>query len=265
MKKYILSIIFVCAVTALSSCGKDPIDTYHVKNSAVVFKAKSNSFSLKGMTADSAIVKIPVTLVGPATDYVRQIGLEISDSTAVEGTDYSVLSSQIDSGALGGNIVIKINKLKDGVGSLCSTFKIVPNEYFREGYPSYSKSLISWSEIYVRPTLNVWHYWYLIFSNGYSQNLHKLIIEELGEEVEHYTMKKVYAESDTSLIYKLPTWWYSASRQLRDAVEEHDKANPGNPYMHSSDYEKYDSYVQAVGEGTKPETIPTILETLNVF
>ncbi len=262
MKK-ILTIL--AAALLLASCVKDPIKAYDISDSTVYFTSATNVFSLIGKSGDEIELNIPVALVGPVADYPREIALEIEDSTAVKDVDYRIVSSQIDSGAYSGNIVIRVKALSTEVDELYTRFTIAPNSFFPLSFRRNSSSTVGWTASYARPRYEVWRAWFLFFSNGYSKNLHKLLSEELGADVETYVNTKKFATDNPELTYKLPTWWYSASRQFREMVENHDRANPGNPYMHSSDYERFSSSVTAVGEGTKPETIPTILETLNVF
>ncbi len=265
MKKIYYILIFSLLAGVLSSCAKDPVKAYDISDSTVYFSSATNVFSLIGESGDEIELSIPVKLVGPAASYPREISLEIEDSTAVKDVDYRIVSSQIDSGALSGNIVLTVKALPQDVEALYSRFTIVPNSCFPNSFRTNRTSLVGWTASYARPRFEVWRYWFLFFSNGYSKNFHKLLTEELGAEVGSYTGSKSYSTAYPELTFKLPTWWYSASRQFREMVESHDKANPDSPYMHSSDYEHYSSYNTAVGEGTKPDTPPTILETLNVF
>lgn len=251
------------AVFVLSSCAKDPIKTYDMADSSLYFTSPTNVFSLIGKSGDEIELKIPVSLVGPVADYEREIALDIKDSTAVNGVDFRIVSSKIDAGALSGNVVIMVKALPENVEELYARFTIVPNEYFPETFRKNISSVVGWTVSFARPREEVWRYWFTFFCNGYSKALHKIIVEELGMEVELYTGAKSYVNAAPELIYQLPTWWYSATRQLRESVETHDKANPEKPYMHSSDYEYFKSWSLPVGEGERPEKIPTILETLN--
>lgn len=268
-KTVILILTGVLVLPTLLSCNSDEIDAYKVEDSAVVFSSASNSFSMKGVSDPEVTVSVPVELIGPVTDYDREIGLEVVDSelnTAEEGTDFEIVSSVIEAGALSGNIVLNItNNLDEETQSRFVFLRIVPNEYFREGYPYYSTSMISWSEAYVRPQEGVWRYWYLFFSRYYSRNLHELLVQEFGEEIEHVTNAKSYVNSDPTLEYKPISWWYAASRQFRKMVEDHDKAHPDEPYMHSDDCQLYNGYNQAAGNGDPQYPAPTILSTLIVY
>lgn len=253
----------VCAIFGIfTSCRKDEVKPYDVKDCAVNFRAKTNSYSLKGMTEDTRDLVIPVDLVGPAVDYDREIALEIEDLEGVRDRDFRLRSACIKAGELSGSIILNVNRLEEGQNALDCKISIVPNEYFRAGIPAYQQSVISWTELYARPAQEVWRAWFLFFCKGYSQNLHKVIIEALGEEVEFYTNSKPTEEGQ---IRKMPTWWYSASRELREYVKKHDQENPDSPLMHSEDYEYYGVYTAPVGAGRKPEKIPTILETLIIY
>lgn len=262
MKRLIYILVFAVLILA---CSKDPIDSFDRNESAVYFNAASNTFSLIGKDDDYVELSIPVKLIGPAVGYDRPISLLVKDSTAVQDKDYTIVKSQVDSGALSGNIVIKVKKLENDVEELYTKFTIVPNEFFPNRYYIKNTSIIGWTASYSRPEIGVWRYWYLYFCPGYSKNFHKLMIREFGTDIERYTNRRSYVTENPELIYKLPTWWYSATRQFRDMVKEHDAAHPDEPYMHSDDYQSYKSYEIPYGEGQRPEKIPTILETLVVL
>ena len=91
------------------------------------------------------------------------------------------------------------------------------------------------------------------------------MVSYFGEEIETYVVQQAPAKEDPTLTYKLPTWWYSATREFREWVKKTDAENPSNPLRHSDDYEQYRTYTTAHGEGEKPDLIPTIYETLNVL
>lgn len=246
------------------SCKKDEISPYRLEDSAVEFFSSSNNFSMKGVTSETIDFEIPVKLYGPKANYSRPISLVVNDVTANQGVDYEILSSQVDSGALAGKVLIRVKILSEGTDLLETEFTIQPNEHFRAGVPDQLKSRIIWSKQYVRPRYEVWRYWFLFFSNGYSQAYHESLYQFFGEEIEYYTNSMSYAKKDPKLIYKSPSWWFSATRAFREHVKNHDDNN-AEPLRHSPDYEKYATYTQAYGSGDKPDTTPTILETLNIL
>ena len=231
MKKNPLSILLfpVLAVFGLAACAEDEIKTYAPGDSAVIFHARSNSFSLKGLTEPYKDVTIPVDLVGYTADYDRPFSLEADDSTAVLGRDYTITSAVMPAGAVSSFIHLRINRLPDGVEERAMRLRIVPNEYFRAGIPKDSRSEIKWSEAYVRPDAYVWRAWYLFLSHGYSKDYHRLLVEFFGEEIETYVNTMAASRDNPALTYKLMTWWYQASRDFRDFVRRHDEANPGAP------------------------------------
>lgn len=255
--------IIAALVLLLPACKPDRIQPYKVENSAVNFLAVTNSFSMKGVTDEKVTYEIPLRVVGPVTDYDRRIDLVVKDSTAVQGRDFTVQSAVVPAGSLEGKVVIEVNRLKDGQTDLATALTIVPNEFFIAGFPRYQRAVVSWTELYARPGLYVWRYWYTFFCHGYSQEFHKLLVEVLGTDVEKTTNSKAYQTADPSLILRMPDWWYAANATIRDYVTKYDRAHPDAPLRHSDDYEAYTSYNTPAGEGTRPETPPTILETLN--
>lgn len=262
MKKLIY---ILAAIGILASCEKSEIPVYNVKDSAVNFNSTSFQFSLKGNTEPYVEFQMGINLVGPATDYDRPVDVQVTDAegnTAVEGTDFEIVSAVIAAKALSGTVILKVKDFPEGVTRHATTISIVPNEHFRAGFPAYSKATVVWSEEYVRPEYAVWRYWYTFFCHGYSRKFHEIMVQQFGEEVERYTGGSSLAKEDPTLEFKAPTWYYAANRQVLDYVKAYDKEHPDAPLRHSDDYEAYTSYLTAVGEGTKPEEIPTIAETL---
>ena len=260
---YILALLSLLTM----SCKVDDIDIYDMKDSAVVFKTRSVQFSMKGVTEEYATRTLPLDLIGQIADYDRKIDLKVketSENTAVENTDFILGEAVMKAGEHVANVDLKIKKLSEGVENLNVTIEIIPNEYFRKGYPSTSQIIVSWSEEYVRPTSEaVWRWWYNFFCKGYSKAYHKLLVELFGPEIETYTNTASAAKEDPTLEYKLPSWWYAANAKLLDYVRKYDAEHPGAPLMHSDDFEAFTGYQTPVGSGTKPERIPTIYETLN--
>lgn len=260
------TLFLACAfLLAVASCAESQIKTFAVENCAVAFSSTTNAFSLKGMQEDTRDLAIPVDLIGVPVDYDREIELEMNDSTAVPGRDFTILSKTVPAGAVKGSIVIRVNKLSGDVEERAVRMHLVPNEYFRAGPPASAQTDVVWSEAYVRPRDPVWQYWYTFFCHGYSKDYHRLLVEFFGEEIETVTNKRTFADNDPSLVYKLPTWWYNANREFRDFVSKHDQANPGSPWRHSDDYEQYKGWGYERGAGQKPAVLPTILETLNIL
>lgn len=268
--KAIIKFYTILLVLSLTSCVKDEIESYSVDNSAMVFQAKTVSFSMRGVTEPSQTFSIPLDLIGPITDYDRPINVKVIDqeeSNAVEGKDFTLVDAYIKADEYVGEIIIEVNTLPEGSEDKMIMLQIQPNDYFILGYPQFSTSNIIWSNNFVRPTnAKVWESWFTFFCPGYSKNLHKLILEVFGEEIEYTTYKRpTDAETAQGYIFRNVSWWYPASRQLRKYVADYDAAHPDAPLMHSDDYESYSSYQTPAGSGKKPEVIPTILETLKIM
>lgn len=269
MKRLCKIVLLLLTAAILGACRKDSIDTYSVADSAVVFTTSTFSFSLKGDTRDIVPVSLNLRLIGPATDYDRQVSFRVVESdgsNASEGDDFVLTGACIKAGELSGTIDIEIvNNLNESVPARNMVIEIVPNEYFRKGIVRYSSAVVQWSEEYVRPKEAVWRYWFVFFSKYYSKAYHELLVSEFGEEIEHVTNSVSLANQDPDISYRHPSWWYGATRQFREMVRAHDEANPDNPLMHSSDCLYYQTYTQADGSGSAPEELPTILSTLNVL
>ncbi len=264
--KYLTPSILLLAL--LCSCKQADIGTYSVSDSLVHFKSQESVFSLIGNTDENPVFTIDVTLVGPACDYDREISVEAFDNgstNATEGVDFRIENAVVPAGELSGQIKVRVKPIEEGTYAKYTTgLKIVPNNYFPYSFENYDRTSLVWSNEYVRPTYLVYYSWWYFFCKGYSQNLHKVIVEILGEEAEVSSFA-TSARNDPDVSFKANTWWYNASRTLYSAVKEHDKANPDSPYMHSDDYEVYAVPSTPVGEGKKPDTVPTILSTLIVI
>ena len=260
MKRY-MTVIFAAALASLASCEKSEIQTFKVEDCSVSFTGIENSFSLRGWTEEYKDLYIPLRMIGVPVDYDRAITLEIKDSIATPG-DYQILSSVVKAGELKADIVVRAKALPDGVEQKVIVMKIVPNEFFRAGLPRYQEAIVKWTNSYARPVPDVWKNWYLYISTGYSKALHKILVEEYGDEIDFCVRRKSEATPENGLIYKDPTWWSTLNKRVREIVRDHDLMNPGNPYMHSDDYEDYPSASTPVGQGRKPTVIPTIYSTL---
>lgn len=260
MKRY-LPILTAAVLSCLVSCEKSEIQTFKLEDCSLSFDGIENSFSLRGWTEEYKDLHIPVKLLGIPADYDREITLDIRDSIAVAG-DYQVLSSVLKAGEMKTDIVVRVKALPDDVEQKVIVMSLVPNDYFRAGQPLYRTAIVKWTNSYARPVPAVWGNWYLYISTGYSKALHKILVEEYGDEIDFYVRRKADATPENGLIYKDPTWWSAMNKRVREIVRNHDLANPGNPYMHSEDYEDYPNANTPVGQGRKPSVIPTIYSTL---
>ncbi len=264
---FILTVVTVVAAT-FGSCKKSEIPAFDISDSAVYFSSTSNAFSMRGMTEETADLSIELKYIGPVTDYDREVALRIiseGEDAAVVGIDFTVKSSMVPAGALEGRVVLEARKLDDSTPRKSVVLEVVPNENFGVGFKAYASTTVTWSEEYVRPLEDVWKNWYNYFSPYYSRAIHELYIETFGEDIERYVLSPSLPNEENGYIYKSYTWWMSASRTLREKVQQHDRENPDSPLMHSDDCMYYKSYEVAAGAGEVPSRIPTILETLEVL
>ena len=265
--------MLLVVAAASAGCQDSDVKRYDIEDSAINFGYMSttgkvvlsniSSFSLKGMTAEKDTLEIPMVLVGPIADYDRHITVKVAESescNAVEGEDFRLLDAVLLAGEYHTVLPVEVKKLSREKNEISLKVEIVPNEWFRAGYPDYQQASILWSEKYVRPVEKVFREWYFFFCKGYSEHEHELLVEYFGTDIELYTRY-----NDPTLINRSIYFFNAASREFREWVKAHDDANPGDPYMHSDDYESYKSYTTPRGEGDKPDKIPTIYETLEII
>lgn len=250
-----------CFLLLALACRKSEIQGYPEDACAVNFRTVTNEYSIRSMTDPVIPLKIDVKLIGIPTAYDRPFDLSVRDSTAVQGRDFRVVEALIPAGEVTGRVVLEVNAMPEGVERMSTVLTIEPGGYFRKGFPSLQRAVVTWTDSYSRPPEGVWRYWHTFFCTGYSREYHKLLLEVFGDDIERVTNRKLYADND-GLIYKDPTWWFTANRRLREVVAAYDMAHPDAPMRHSADYEAYADYNVAYGEGTRPATPPTISETL---
>lgn len=265
--------MLLSVVMAFAGCQDSDIKRYSIDDSAMNFGyvamngtpvlSNTHSFSLKGMTAEKDTLVVPIVLVGPLADFDRPVTVKVAaneSDNAVEGEDFRLLDVVLKAGEYHTDLQIEVNKLKREKNEIFLTVEILPNDYFRPGYPNYQKASIVWSEKYVRPVEKVFREWYYFFCKGYSEREHELLVECFGTDIEQYTRY-----NDPNLINRNIYFFNAANRQFRDWVKAHDDAHPDDPYMHSEDFETYPLYTTPRGEGVKPSKIPTIYETLEII
>lgn len=258
--------IYAAALCAMAvSCNVQDIPDYRPEDSSVNFESSTVAFSVRGIEEEEISVTVNLELVGVVTDYDRPVTVLVEDNarnTAVENEDFRIDNAVVRAGATNGEINMTVRKLPIDVSEMTTTFYIVPNEYFRTGMKGQQSAVVTWSASYVRPAVGAWRSWWYFFSHGYSRAFHEVLIQAVGENVETSTHMQSEASANPDLTFRMVSWWYSAASRLREYVSEYDEAHPDAPLMHSADYEEYSSYLVAVGNGTKPDTIPTIYETL---
>lgn len=257
----------IAAFAALAvSCTEEMVPTYDVADSAVRFQHKSEQFSLRGVTESEAQLSIKLDLFGPAADHDRHIKVEVADSSynnAVLGTDFQIVEAVVPAGELSGRIVLSVKMVTLDDPTKVTTLAIRPNDDFPYVASEADVSRVTWSDEYLRPSNPyAWQSWFYFFGPFYSKNYHKLLIEVLGDEIEHSGYSNG-AKNDPDTDYRVLTWWYAQNNMFYDYVKAHDTAHPDDPYMHSDDYEVYSSYMTPVGQGTRSDNPPTILSTIH--
>lgn len=257
----------LCSLALLPACTELEIPVYQDKDSTLYFSTLVQEYSLKGYAEPEVEISVPLIMAGTVCDYDRPVAIELVDTTsntATLGVDFSIEEAVVRSGESKGYIKLKVQNLDADVSAKRVMLRIAQNEYFQRPYANNTYSDIVWTAEYARPSVEtVWKSWFYFFSPSYSKAYHKLLVDYFGQDIEKSSYESK-AIKDTTLIYRTQNWWYSASRDFYQFVKDHDQANPEQPYMHSSDYEKYSRYTLSVGQGDKADTPPTVLSTLLV-
>jgi len=253
------------AVLFLASCEPQEIMTYDVKDSAVIFQHKSEQFSLRGVTQERTRLTVKLDLYGPVVDYDRPISVVVADSednNAVQGVDFDIVEACLPAGEMNGKIILDVKMVSMEEPTKVTTLQLQTNDSFIYLGSESSVTRVSWSDEYLRPGNQwAWQSWFYFFGPVYSKNYHKLLVEVLGDEIEHSGYSNG-AKNDPDTDYRVLTWWYAKANEFYEYVKAHDTAHPDDPYMHSDDFEQYTSYLTPVGSGVKPAGIPTILSTI---
>ncbi|WP_418992498.1 DUF4843 domain-containing protein [Alistipes sp.] len=262
----ILFILVTAAALAAGGCAKDEIMTFDTTQNAIHFPMGNGyteadatfyqSFTfLEDPMAESAVVEIPVDVLGPASPEERPVSYSIDPekSTAPKGS-YEILSATVPAGELTGFIRLKLPNLAELQDK---TYQIVllleANEAFKLGPKNYLKAMFSWNDMLPKPTITslIRSYNMLVAGepsfistslNSYSSSAHKAIVAALGWDdwddanvhgglsnnasVGYYKYLPRYNVIYNGDLYKA----YAAA--FGDYLEEYNAAHPDAPLLH---------------------------------
>lgn len=263
MRKYIH---LGCIVFALlwSACNRDHIMRYNENDAALNFTTPETNFSfLDSENKESAIVEVPVQIMGPSVDYDRTFAVSVIDtSTTATPEAYKIVEASVKANEMIGTLKLEVLY----AGSLDTSemrlaLKFADNEDFTVGYRKYFENgtdklypshAVTWSNMLVKPVnFRSWWFW---FSDTYSRDLHLLILEVLGEGAENINWYYELGNDENG--NRIPksdaNECYALNRKLRKYVADYNAANPTKKLKHSKDALYYKTWnaanPEAVGE-----------------
>lgn len=215
-KKNILLCAVLTGCLVATGCKQDDYMEYPADLASVCFVYPSwgndsvvYSFALHP-NVSSDVVKIPVKLIGYASNADREISIEpvAESSTARLGTDYVIERAVIAGGAYDDSISIRVNKTATlDNGDLVATFRLAENAFFAEAPVNYAQFRLILTNQLSEPT--EWPF------GDYSVIKHRFVIQTIGIATGYET----WSASDV-IRYR---------RILTEALYEYNKAHPDNP------------------------------------
>ncbi|WP_195715259.1 DUF4843 domain-containing protein [Ancylomarina sp. 16SWW S1-10-2] len=128
--KYIANIFFVMIM--ICSCDQEETMMYEKDRAALNFSSSLTQYSFLKTGLESDTVSIQFSINGLSTDYIRKANFEIviDSTTAVEGVDYSIVSTNLLPGELSGELKVKVNQPTD---DMTVYFRVTDGEDFEVG------------------------------------------------------------------------------------------------------------------------------------
>lgn len=240
-----------------ASCSDEEVAFYNAKDCALNFSATEVQYSYaKNLEKNDMVVQVPITVVGRATDFDREIAFTVvqdSNRNVADG-DYSIAPALVKAGELSASLSVTVKYSEDLADtSKRISIRLTENDYFTPGMEASNMASVLWTDQLVRPhQTTIWRTWWFWFGRTYSRSFHELLITVFGDDVEitsYYAITSVAEEHPEFVRVAALPYWYAANRKLRDYVEAYDKAHPDAPLMHSDDAQYYSSYATGVGQG----------------
>ncbi len=264
------SLIVLIVLISAYSCNKSDIMTFDPKDNAVNFpdgKLISSmgfdrseydaakdllrvSFSfLDSIGKNEVQLKIPVVVMGKTAPIDRTVNFKVIkleldefETNAVEGVNYDIVESKILANENYGYIIINVKNSEElSTEDMILNIELSSSEDLKKGAVEYSKCKILWNNKLIKPTHSHQYYSYnmLIHStvpelspkaDAYSENGQKVIMKVLEcSEIPKFSAPPYY-------LYKGAAGGNAAAYASRidKYLEEWDKENPENPWIHES-------------------------------
>ena len=239
----------------LGSCEKDELMKFEESSQYVVFPGLGDSGKYPGynstlreytvdfsflsveMGTPSAIVKLPVRIMGFPVDYDREVGIKVVDDTVTTATSsqYRIIKASIPANETYGAIEIEI----DNADELSEEKRVLRIELTNSkdlgvGSLEYIRGRLTWHNQLSPPaTTNHYRSYNMLIAsslafsstsaNAYSTAAHRLILSALGWEIlPAYTAAPEYVYQNRG--------GYRA--KVNQYIEDWNAAHPGQPLVH---------------------------------
>ena len=187
---YIIAPAALLAVSALTGCSTDEIDTFN-GGAQVYFERVAGSGTADSLTYSFAvqpaglmtdIVEIPIVVTGEAAGYDRKVNIEVAPdlSTATEGDEYTLQPAIIPAGAFKGVLKVEVRRTPAiSEKERHVTFRILPSEGLGiDVNPKWIDYKLKINDILTRPPR--WVYECQPYFGVYSKIKYRFIIDTLG-------------------------------------------------------------------------------------
>lgn len=247
MRKMRILTIFLLSVTMLlSGCKKDEIDRYSAKDSSLNFDTDTQFSFAEDPDAEFAILKVPVTVMGPVVDYDRKFTVTVDtedEETTAEKGQYEIQEGIVKANELKGELAVKVFNAEELLLTPRTiVIKLNEGDDFQIGIPSLSSTTVMWTASLVKP--KCWNkiMQYVSQNSIYSTAYYQLMIDVLGTREINYNFA---VGRDEETLKKYPYVDINALgamvRQIEDSVARYNKAHPGKPMLHSADGARYNT------------------------
>ena len=196
MKHKLFAWLFLIASLGFYACEQEDI-MYYEGGNAVHFIKTSQEFSfLTQLDAESAILQVPVRLVGNVPEEAITFSVEVvndAEYTTATADQYSILETVIPAGEVQGYISLEVKnpeKLNLDTKTLHLRLKLVSNEAIKAGgWMDYLVVDVLWSSDVVKPKTWGGMRWFLLNDyKEYSSNLYRAYIAATGCTEMYYSL-----------------------------------------------------------------------------
>lgn len=243
MKYIVLSVLALLTCISFQSCSEDDIMFYEGGN-AVHFLSTSQekSFALEP-DAETAIMQIPVQLVGNLPEKDLTFSVEVIDDgeyTTATPEQYNIVSCIVPAGETKGFLSIEVSNpdmLNLDTKNLYLRLKLIDNDEVKAGgWRDYLEIDLKWSSDWVKPDTWSAMRWYIPANyKHWSPNLYRAYIAATGL-TEFYGPHSGIPDPETGAIWTSDKM-YSIGKKLGDWIRKWNEEHYPEVYCHDGDEE----------------------------